>query len=715
MRTFLTVSLVLFVLLASGAPVSATSWYIKDDGTGDAASIGLAISSAAAGDTILLAAGTFFESGLDILDKPLVIQSESGPDVTTIDCTNSGYGILYDNFLLTPGYVEVSGISIINANILGPALTIATCHDSVLIENNTITNSTFGIVTFSLVPLVTINNNRISGCTSDGMRTSGPGPKLVTNNEITGNGGDGIELFSPNFLIDGNTITGNSDSGIQATVDSLVGTISNNVISGNLGPTGGLTIGGGAGYHKQTISSNLISDNNGIGIQVHGATNDSIYIANNTFYNTGLAIANVNAQSHYVSVTHNIISFGSIALFSFPGVGTVEFSCNDIFGNADNSISGIDLGDNFSEDPVFCDAAGGDFGLSRYSPCLVGACGQVGAFGLGGCLDERPYILSLDDVGNDQGGQIRLSWEASSHDTISAGTPVLNYGIYRRQDAFFKAELEDLIPPHGVEMSSGVVAINGWDFVGSVPARTDSVYQTVLPTLCDSTIANGDCWSTFFVSATTASPGVFWDSAADSGYSVDNLVPAAPAFVVEYNAPGGNELTWPESEDPDVAYYNIYRTLGPALTIGSAGPVHSTSGTSWTDPIPEGWQYSYTMTTVDHSGNESGQGSSSSPSGVGTPAVPNRYALHQNAPNPFNPTTKIRYDVPQSGGGVTLNIYDVSGRRVRTLVDGPSTAGAQTAIWDGRDDAGRRVASGVYFFRLQAPGYQATRKGVLIE
>jgi flagellar hook assembly protein FlgD len=84
-------------------------------------------------------------------------------------------------------------------------------------------------------------------------------------------------------------------------------------------------------------------------------------------------------------------------------------------------------------------------------------------------------------------------------------------------------------------------------------------------------------------------------------------------------------------------------------------------------------------------------------------------------PNPFNPSTTIRYDVPAGGGVVSLRIYDVSGRLVRKLVDGRQTAGQKQVIWSGTDDRGRSVTSGVYFYRLEAPGYKKTLKMILIQ
>ncbi|UCG51964.1 MAG: T9SS type A sorting domain-containing protein [Candidatus Latescibacterota bacterium] len=90
--------------------------------------------------------------------------------------------------------------------------------------------------------------------------------------------------------------------------------------------------------------------------------------------------------------------------------------------------------------------------------------------------------------------------------------------------------------------------------------------------------------------------------------------------------------------------------------------------------------------------------------------------LLQNHPNPFNPTTTIRYSLANEGR-VDLTIYDVTGRRVRTLVDAsqPPRVEGYTVEWDGRNEAGEPVSSGVYFYRLSAPGFVETKKMVLVK
>ena len=88
---------------------------------------------------------------------------------------------------------------------------------------------------------------------------------------------------------------------------------------------------------------------------------------------------------------------------------------------------------------------------------------------------------------------------------------------------------------------------------------------------------------------------------------------------------------------------------------------------------------------------------------VGDGQLPKEFALSQNYPNPFNPTTNIKYALPVESR-VTMEIYDLLGQRVRTLISGAQTAGYHVAEWDGTNDAGGNLPSGVYFLRLTAAG-----------
>ncbi|MFQ6676619.1 MAG: FlgD immunoglobulin-like domain containing protein [Fidelibacterota bacterium] len=100
-------------------------------------------------------------------------------------------------------------------------------------------------------------------------------------------------------------------------------------------------------------------------------------------------------------------------------------------------------------------------------------------------------------------------------------------------------------------------------------------------------------------------------------------------------------------------------------------------------------------------------------------AIPEEFSLHQNYPNPFNPYTTILYDLPQNSK-VSLVVYDILGREVATLVNGKKPAGYYSLRWDGRDDSGRPLASGLYIYRISARGsnggtYSKVRKMILLK
>lgn len=96
------------------------------------------------------------------------------------------------------------------------------------------------------------------------------------------------------------------------------------------------------------------------------------------------------------------------------------------------------------------------------------------------------------------------------------------------------------------------------------------------------------------------------------------------------------------------------------------------------------------------------------------PLQPVKFALDQNYPNPFNPETTIRYSLPKKGN-VEIHIFNAIGQKVRTLVQSTQKAGVHQVLWDGRDDQGLRVASGIYLYRLRAVDKLATRKMVILK
>jgi hypothetical protein len=98
----------------------------------------------------------------------------------------------------------------------------------------------------------------------------------------------------------------------------------------------------------------------------------------------------------------------------------------------------------------------------------------------------------------------------------------------------------------------------------------------------------------------------------------------------------------------------------------------------------------------------------------GDVATPMTYALSQNYPNPFNPTTTISYEIP-ANEKVSLVVYDILGQKVKTLVNGVVKAGTHEVVWNGANEAGSRLSSGVYFYQLDAGSFSRTMKMIMLK
>jgi hypothetical protein len=93
---------------------------------------------------------------------------------------------------------------------------------------------------------------------------------------------------------------------------------------------------------------------------------------------------------------------------------------------------------------------------------------------------------------------------------------------------------------------------------------------------------------------------------------------------------------------------------------------------------------------------------------------PTVYSLEQNYPNPFNPETIISYSLPEAGH-VSLRIYRINGQLVKTLQDADQSPGMYERIWDGKNEFGNKVSSGVYFYRLQSNSFTQVKKMILLK
>ncbi len=142
---------------------------------------------------------------------------------------------------------------------------------------------------------------------------------------------------------------------------------------------------------------------------------------------------------------------------------------------------------------------------------------------------------------------------------------------------------------------------------------------------------------------------------------------------------------------------------GPAPIPYDAGDVNCNPGITLSD-------YSYLANYLYYGGSAPCDCGQAKPNDI----LPVEFSLRQNYPNPFNPTTAIAFSLP-AACQVTLEIYNITGRKVATVVDDLLDPGEHVAMWDSRNDSGKPVASGVYFYRIKAGDRIATRKMVLLK
>jgi hypothetical protein len=190
---------------------------------------------------------------------------------------------------------------------------------------------------------------------------------------------------------------------------------------------------------------------------------------------------------------------------------------------------------------------------------------------------------------------------------------------------------------------------------------------------------------------------------------------AVPYLIIE---PYSDRITliFNKFGDPDVDHYNVYGGLEPqpnqVMATALEPFIHLTE-------LINGERYYFRVTAVNSLGQESGFSNEEEVlvplTGVeDTQMIPVTFELKQNYPNPFNPSTTIRYTLP-GAQFVTLIVYDILGREVATLVDERQTPGKKSVVWDGRNQFGKAVSSGVYVYQIRAGDYVKCRKMLLIQ
>ncbi|MFA6197851.1 MAG: T9SS type A sorting domain-containing protein [Patescibacteria group bacterium] len=687
----------------------ATTYVVYPDGSGPTPNIQAAINAAIGGDIIELTDGIFTGDGnrdIDFVGKAITVRSQSGnPESCVIDCQGSSetphIGFYFDSS--EGAGSKLIGVKIINGfdymyyaplaiYVSGASPTIDGC---VFVDNGV---SITGYVTMLFLRSEFRDFNSGGGMTQPPIDISNTGGRVATvtvedcafrNCTFGGEYGYGTAID-----VGG---TGSLGSGTTNTVyvrRSFFENLNGTAVS--LGGTGDVTVWGYLEDNVIQACGNSMMSTPAINVSTNSSSDTHALMSGNLIYNCPVAAISIYGYSPqiWVESTNNTIADCATGINKGSAVvslvidKTILWNADDLNGVLSSEITCCDISDgdfagiggNFSEDPLFCDPSTGQYTISTESPCVDGyGCGRIGALGI-----ACGYVItSVIDIPRDQGKQVRISWGRSSYDPET----VVSYTILRRVDSFDK-----LYPP------------GDWDVLQTVPAWGEDAYNAVCPTLCDSSLSGGMCYSTFFIRANTGSPSVHYDCAPDSGYSVDNLAPAPPAgFALNYN--GGNVLTWLESPEADFDYFSLYGSTLPDFVPGPENLIVQQSNTGYVDNAPANMYYRITAT--DFNGNTSDDAFvTPNPSSVPTDNAPLAFSL--SADNPTTGRIGARFSLP-TAGDVKLVLYSVAGARVADLINGPQTAGSHAVTYN------EPVASGAYYLRLVAGDQHITKKVVVLQ
>ena len=567
---------------------------------------------------------------------------------------------------------------------------------------------------------------------SEALRNGGAGMEgfgpyytvtTITDSECSDNTGCGI-AFSDNLTLDGVTAAGNHDGGIrmygigdglelsihdsdvlQNTGDGIYATgasfgvsLSDLRVNDNTGA--GIDFDNVEGYGT-SVWTGLVVCNNGLdgltfrNINEYGG-NFTLRIENSTFAdNAEYGVGYHLLGSSQLEFHDTIIAYNTIASVH-PDAGVLHpaFQCADLFGNGDG---GLDA--NWSPDiraqylvdgntrlaPLFCDREAGDFALMETSPCLDennASCGDIGALGLGCATDVLPIA------------------------TVKAYHPVTGMPVSEYTNEIVTVEGVVFVE-RGTYSEGGLYLADdtgGINFYNTRPALEVSEGDRVRITGPLYYDGNHELYLGWPGTAHVEFAGV----PEPMPFSVANLLDDYEHigdFVTvfgEVAAVTSSMFTLMQGNrsidvhiDPDTGVDASEVDMGEVWRVTS--PCFNATGTLWLSPRRQA-----DLEYLD----------GSSPTDVDD--VPSAFRLHACTPNPFNPSTTIAYDLPEAAT-VRLAVFDLQGRRVRRLADGPRPAGFNTARWDGRADDGHAVAAGAYVCRLSADGREASVRMLLVK
>ena len=703
---------------------------VGNDSTGDGsfdspfATIGHAVNEMDDGDMIIVGPGVYNEN-ISASNTSGMLFSFAGPDSTVIN--GNGQGTIFE---IIQGDWLVRGFAFTNgsADVNGGALYIN--NGTIMMGNNIFVSNTAeseGGALFATNSNVVIDscmfmNNSTNNFDGGAMKVSSYDSLSnrfvsISNTLFMGNSaraGAGAYIGASNgaymdVYMDSVTFVQNSGEynvGLRVRGNTYT-SVYNSAFIGN--ESQGYAAGGGFSQGSGGYMDHCLIVNNHANLAGGNANSGgfSVWSGSNVYFNFCTFAGNIAAYGSALSVgggsyadVHGSIVWGnpgqnSLAAVQWDNNGsglhlhetTVQGGENGVFTD---TLSYAEYSNVMSSPPFFCEPANGNFSIDEMSPAVTSWGEPMGALGYGctGTIQADATILGIEDIPNDQGGRVYITFERSIFDTDGLG----------------RTEM------YTIERLDG----DQWVGLNSVGAYASNVYVVEATTLADSTSEN-DAMTTYRVVA-NMDEGNF-ESEPSSGYSVDNIFPGMLTGLNAVLLDGVVNLNWEMSDANDLSHYNVYRSDLPEFNIEETYFIGESNDPVYSDDITELGQYYYMVTAVDIHENEG------DPSEVvniellsleDIHGLPEDFAIHQNYPNPFNPTTTLRYDTPESGT-VSILIYDMMGRQIRTLVNENVSAGYHFVQWDGTNETGSPVAAGVYIYSLNSGSFRGIKKMILLK
>jgi M6 family metalloprotease-like protein len=719
-----------------------------------------AIDAADSGDSIMVASATY--TSAIVIDKPVYLMGgwnaafsarDPGTNVTTIHAGGSTVSFVS----IASGAPGIEGFTIsggTGTDLLLPDFGaygggILVNESPAIIKNNVIAGCGYaGSTEFSggggiacWNGDVTIAGNTISGCDAQ----CGGGIYLyqatasITGNSISGaqpnaeysgtkNGG-GIYARQSNVTMAGNTISSNigyqQGGGVYAKLSPLstsgdsirsnTAVMNGGGICGDHSPvsihrtyvTDNVAFAMGGGIYLNAgpfdMTNSLVAENRtsalGGGVYADSCWGDwrnNTIDRNRSVYAGGNVYASAAAA---LDVRNNIVSYGAPNGFHAVTAENIAFQYNNCFGNTPEDVVTV-VADttNASGDPAYADTLAMDYHLGVHSGSIDagdpaghdpdGSIADQGLFGGPGALFAAPaYVRDLVAVATND-TTIALSWEG----LVPTGLDY--YAIYADTATGFRPNVSN--------------------FVGSVDASINSYMHHPVAAGCRH-------YRVCVVNDAGYAGG--YSNEAGACAAGPDLIPPVVAVVYpaggESFAPGDTvDIQWTATDNRQVDSVSIYYSENAGLDyILVAHGEPNDSPYRWIAPAVASDSCLIKVVAFDP-GPLAGEATCDSLFTIrvitdadGMPAF--AFSLSQNYPNPFNPSTTIEYSIAKTSP-VEIAIFDVGGHKIRTLVSEMKAAGSYRAVWNGRNDRGSSVASGMYFYRLTAGDFTRIRKMILL-